>query len=77
MDNQETAVCQNLEDAGCCDEFVEQFMQVCKAGKTEAQLRLLSKQRVDLLDTIRDYQKKLDCLDYLIYKIKKENIGKA
>lgn len=37
----------------------------------QGQLQILSEQRKELLDELHLVQKELDCLDYLIYKIKK------
>ena len=66
------AVEQNLRDAGCSDEFVVTFMQVWGTGAVQEQLRLLSRQRCTLLDSVHAAQKKLDCLDYLRYQLQKQ-----
>lgn len=66
------AVEQNLRDAGCSDEFVVTFMQVWGTGAVQEQLRLLSRQRCALLDSVHAAQKKLDCLDYLRYQLQKQ-----
>lgn len=66
------AVEQNLRDAGCSDEFVITFMQVWGTGTVQEQLRLLSRQRSVLLDSVHAAQKKLDCLDYLRYQLQKQ-----
>lgn len=69
------AVEENLRDAGCPCAFVEKFLQ-CYGDCTPAeQLRLLERQRQALLDQIHESQKKLDCLDYLRYQIKKSKDG--
>lgn len=60
----------NLEDAGCNCDFIERFMELQSAEQIEAQLRMLAKQRCRLLECIHESQKKLDCLDYLIYQLK-------
>lgn len=65
-------VAQNLIDAGCENGIIDQFAQLDKRGRTEEQFRLLARHRISLLDIIHAYQKKLDCLDYLIYSMKKE-----
>ena len=66
------AVEQNLRDAGCSDEFVVTFMQVWGTGAVQEQLRLLSRQRGILLDSVHAAQKRLDCLDYLRYQLQKQ-----
>ena len=65
------AVKQNLRDAGCSDEFIVTFMHLWESGTPEEQLRLLSRQRRDLLDALHAEQRKLDCLDYLRYQLEK------
>lgn len=67
------AVMQNLEDAGCDSQTVEQFMELKKEGKAVEQLNLLSIHRKFLLDRVHAEEKRIDCLDYLVYQIKKEN----
>ena len=66
---QEQAVVTNLEDAGCDSELIKQFMDLLKTGKKEAGLSLLAKHRRFLLDCYHADQKKIDCLDYLIYQL--------
>ncbi len=65
---------QNLKDAGCDEQTTQKCMSFVKNGNTEGMLPTLTKYRSALLDTIRCGQKQIDCLDYLIYKIKKETI---
>ena len=66
---QERSVVTNLEDAGCDHELIDQFMDLLKNGKKEAGLSLLAKHRRFLLDCYHADQKKIDCLDYLIYQL--------
>jgi len=63
-------IIENLEDAGCSAELTEQFEALWAKGDQKGQMRLLSGYRRLLLDEIHAGQKKLDCLDYLIYAIK-------
>lgn len=67
------SVIQNLEDAGCEMEMIEEFLLYHEKGLKKHQLSILSEQRRNLLVRIHEEQKRLDCLDYLIYKIKKES----
>lgn len=62
---------QNLKDAGCEPETVILFLQLCKDGNANGQLSLLAEHRKKLLDEIHREQAKLDCLDYLIYQMRK------
>lgn len=65
----EQAVVANLMDAGCGNELIDQFMDLLKAGRKEAGLSLLAGHRRFLLDCYHADQKRIDCLDYLIYQM--------
>lgn len=65
------AVIQNLKDAGCDAQCIEQFLSLGKEGKTLEQLALLSTHRQQLLDKVHQEEKRIDCLDYLVYQIQK------
>lgn len=65
------ALLQNLLDAGCCEEFISNCMNVSQQQSEQCIIPMLNKYRSDLLDSIHDQQDKLECLDYLIYSIKK------
>ena len=67
------AVLQNLKDAGCTPDIIARFMTCRDAGNTKASLRVLAAQRAALLDEVHASQARLDCLDYLIYKLRKES----
>ena len=66
---QEQAVVTNLVDAGCGSELIEQFIDFLKTGRKEAGLSLLAEHRRYLLDCYHTDQKRIDCPDYLIYKM--------
>jgi len=68
---QDNALIQNLHDAGCSQQIIEQFMQFRKEEDTFCQIRILVKQRNMLLEAIHTDQNKLDCLDYLLFQLKK------
>ncbi len=65
---------QNLIDAGCSEDLIETCMELAKANKWNLLLPLLSKQRINLLDSVHDGQKQIDCLDFLVYSINKKHI---
>ncbi len=60
----------NLKDAGCSDDIIDKFLHLLKEGNKAAQIKLLNAHRKSLLDTLHTSQKKIDCLDYLIFSIK-------
>ena len=65
---------QNLRDAGCEERCVREFMQDLEQDRMQAGLRLLNQHRRLLLDAMHREQKRIDCLDYLLYQIRKNNI---
>lgn len=65
-------VIQNLKDAGCNSKTVEQFIVYVREGKLQEQFKLLLEHRKKLLDKIHKEEKMIDCLDYLVYKLKKQ-----
>lgn len=64
----------NLIDAGCDGKTVKQFMELEKAGEQQEQLKLLEKHRSILLDQVHKNEKQIDCLDYLLYQMRKVNM---
>ncbi|WP_125142363.1 hypothetical protein [Clostridium transplantifaecale] len=64
-------VVQNLKDAGCSEEVVEEFIELAEAGEKQRQFKLLEKQRRTLLDNVHCREKQIDCLDYLVFQMKK------
>lgn len=67
----QTSVVDNLKDAGCDEEFIQNYENLLTQHKTNAQLDMLAAYRKKLLDELHTVQKHIDCLDYLIYKTKK------
>lgn len=66
------AVLQNLKDAGCDDEVVKTFMKLVETGEKQKQYRLLEKHRRNLLEKVHNREKQIDCLDYLVFQMKKK-----
>ena len=67
------AVIQNLKDAGCDARTVERFVELEEEGKTREQLDLLANHRRQLLERVHKEEKRIDCLDYLVYQMQKRN----
>ncbi len=59
-----------LTDAGCDEALIGQFEALRWSDRQKDQLRLLNDYRRQLLERIHAEQKKLDCLDYLLYAVK-------
>lgn len=65
------AIIQNLKDAGCSAGTISDFMEDIKSGKTADGLKLLAVHRRSLLDHLHEEQKRIDCLDYLVWQMEK------
>ena len=63
---------QNLKDAGCYSDMIEGCLKCLEKGQLREELRRLERYRRSLLEKLHVEQKKMDCLDYLIYKIRKQ-----
>lgn len=68
------AVISNLRDAGCDTDTIAKFLQYRETGETNQQLRLLAAHRAQVLEHIHQGEKRITCLDYLIYQIKNSGI---
>lgn len=70
MDITEEMLITNLKDAGCDDKTIAAFLQYRQMNDQAKQMDLLKKHRHNVLDKIHEDQKAIDCLDYLLYKLK-------
>lgn len=59
-----------LLDAGCSYSIIEEVMR-CINVNNERALNILNKYRCDLLEKIHQDQKQIDCLDDVLYQLKK------
>lgn len=64
---------QNLKFAGCTDAVIQSFFD--RQGSTKEQIGLLCEFRKSVLDDVHKHQKRLGCLDYLIYVLKSPENG--
>ena len=67
------AVTQNLLDAGCGEELIRRFCALAAAGRRRECLALLAGHRRHLLERCHAEQRRIDCLDYLVYQIEQES----
>lgn len=63
----------NLIDAGCDESVTAKCMQLVKEGRMFEIFPILTEHRKCLLDSVRKGQKQIDCLDYLLYSLKKQS----
>lgn len=69
---QKEAILQNLQDAGCTRAIIEQFIKNYDADNTVNQISILAQYRNNLLCRVHEEQNKLDCLDYLLFQLRKK-----
>lgn len=74
LENEEALIC-NLKDAGCSPEVIGDFMKYLEERDVNAQLRLLERHRRKILERVHAEEKKICCLDYLVYQIRRKNIA--
>ncbi|MBS1454064.1 MAG: hypothetical protein HP002_11860 [Lentisphaeria bacterium] len=68
-DGKTVLLLRNLKDAGCDMAMTEQFLAYEREKKTQAQRRLLLRQRDSLLRAVHENQERIDCLDFLLYSV--------
>ena len=71
MNDKEKTI-QNLHDAGCNKQQIENFLQCECTCCIEDQIKMLRLYRIPLMDELHKSQEKVDCLDYLLYQLEKE-----
>ncbi len=71
------AMAQCLKDAGCEDTVIERFLEDFGSGRLKESIRILQKHRETLLDDLHRGQKRIDCLDYLIFMLQTKKAGFA
>ena len=72
----EETIEQNLRDAGCDESCIREFMEDISQSKEAEGMKVLRKHRSKLLDAMHREQKRIDCLDYLIYQMQKSKVRK-
>lgn len=66
------ALRQNLMDAGCDPALTERFLSLTEQGQEREALALLAQHRKSLLERCHMAERKIDCLDYLVYHMEKQ-----
>lgn len=69
---EKNALWENLSDAGCDRELAERFLSLMEQGKEGEALGLLAQHRKALLEHCHTAERKIDCLDYLVYQVNKQ-----
>ena len=72
MTDEKNKILQNLKDADCNRELIERFFMLDKNQRTFEQLKLLDEYRKKLVESLHQDQRKIDCLDYLIFNLQQK-----
>jgi hypothetical protein len=69
------SILENLRDAGCDETLVQQYCEIANQPIPEEaasgrQAQLLRGYRRELLERLHDDQRKIDCLDHLLYLLR-------
>ena len=69
----DVSLLENLRDAGCDEEMIERYREIAEDGAqcVPKLIRLLTPHRKALLDALHADQARLDCLDYLLFQLRK------
>ena len=73
--SEEERLLRNLKDAGCDEATIQKYLELQGEGRLQEQYKLLRSHRASLLDRVHVSQRMVDCLDYLIYEMKKKQLG--
>ena len=65
--NKEFLMRRNLTDAGFPESEIARIISLLEEGRETAVHRILAQHRTALLNTVHENQKRIDCLDYLVY----------
>ena len=63
----------NLSDARCSASQIVQFLELEEQRKRQEQYQMLSRQRALLLKELHQDQFRIDCLDYMVFTMQKED----
>ena len=65
---------ENLKDAGFDANKTRRCMEMLSSGSYDELYRFLAEHRKELLNSVHECTKQLDCLDYLVYKLRKTEV---
>lgn len=63
---------QNLKDAGCGSQTIEMVCRLYHNGQVQDAIKMLRKHRCSLIDSLHESQERVDCLDFLVWRMEKE-----
>lgn len=62
---------QNLRDAGCGSQTIERVCRLYSNGQVQDAVKMLRRHRCDLMDSLHESQGRVDCLDFLVWRMEK------
>lgn len=62
---------QNLKDTGCTPKTIEEICRLHGNGQVQDAVKVLRIHRCSLLESLHENQKKIDCLDFLVWCMEK------
>ena len=72
MEQKLKEILENLKDAGCADSDLKKAEHLCQNGDIKDLILFLRRCRCSRMEELRESQRKVDCLDYLIRQTKTE-----
>lgn len=76
MDKKDECTILCLQDIGCNQQIIEQYKKKSEKNDIESMVKMLSCIRCRVLQEVHEKQEKLDCLDYIIFNLKKKKTDK-
>ena len=64
---------ENLKDTGCDPDMICRCEVLARGEKQGELMRVLSQHRRVLLDAVHENERRIDCLDYLVYQLEKQS----
>ena len=64
---------ENLKDAGCDPDMISRCEVLVQSEKQGELMQVLSLHRRALLDAVHENERRIDCLDYLVYQLEKQS----
>ena len=64
---------ENLKDAGCDPDMIRRCEVLVQSEKQGELMRILTLHRQSLLDAVHENERRIDCLDYLVYQFEKQS----
>lgn len=68
---------ENLKEAGCTNKQIQEVMKLYQEGKNLDVEKKLEHNRRKILEAVHKQEKQIECLDYFLYQLKKEEKSKT